>query len=350
MGIVDADAHVFETPETWEYLEPNERKYLPRMVEQVFGNERHGLAGNVWSRYWLIEKCIINAESNINPGIDKARRDLADVDGRVAHMDEMGVDVQVIFPSLFLHPYTRNQDLEYALSRSYNRWMGEIWKKGGGRIRWVVVLPILQMDKVLEELEIARDSGACGILMHGLEQDRLITDPYFYPLYEKASELNLAVCVHAGYNSFAFEQLFRGAGGMIEFRYPVIAAFHGLMMKNIPGMFPNLRWGFLEAGAQWIPMAMQDLAVRYRDLLNQEMPKTLFSDRNVYVTCQVDDDIPYILEYTGEDSLVMGTDYGHHDHAADLDAFGTLREGCGIGADVADKILSANPRSLYALD
>jgi hypothetical protein len=81
MGIVDADAHVFETPETWAYLEEHERKFLPRMVEQVFGNERHGLAGNVWSRYWLIEKCVINAESNINPAIDKARRDLADVAG-----------------------------------------------------------------------------------------------------------------------------------------------------------------------------------------------------------------------------------------------------------------------------
>ena len=48
--------------------------------------------------------------------------------------------------------------------------------------------------------------------------------------------------------------------------------------------------------------------------------------------------------------MVMGTDYGHYDHAADLDAFGALRDDCGIGAEVAEKILSDNPRALYAFD
>ncbi|MDH3241767.1 MAG: amidohydrolase [Alphaproteobacteria bacterium] len=350
MGTIDADAHVFETPATWAHLEESERQFTPRMVKQVYGNERHGLAGNVWSHYWLIDNSVRALESNINVQIDKSQRDLEDVGARVAHMDQMGVDVQVIFPSLFLHPFTRSQAMEYALTRAYNRWMAEIWKKGAGRLRWVAVPPVLQIEKAADELAFARDNGAVGVLMHGLEQDRFLNDPYFFPLFERAGELGLAICVHAGYNSFSYEQIFRGSGGMVEFRFPVVAAFHGLMMKGIPAMFPDVRWGFVEAGAQWVPMVYQDLKVRYRDLLNREISSNLFAESNVFITCQADDDVPYILKYAGEDALVVGTDYGHSDHAADLDAFQAIRDNPDIPDGAAQKILSGNARRLYALD
>jgi predicted TIM-barrel fold metal-dependent hydrolase len=350
MGTIDADAHVFETPETWSHLEEGERQFMPRMVEQVFGDERRGLAGNVWSRYWIIENSVRALESNINVDIDKSQRDLSDVGARIAHMDALGVDVQVIFPSLFLHPFTRGHAMEYALSRSYNRWMAGIWEKGEGRLRWVMVPPVLQIDKTLDEMDFARDHGAVGILMHGLEQDRFLNDPYFYPIYERAGELGLAISVHAGYNSFSYEQIFRGSGGMVEFRFPVVAAFHGLMMKDVPGRFPDVRWGFVEAGAQWVPMVHQDLKVRYRDLLKQDLPDDLFEAKNVFITCQADDDVPYILKYTGENALVIGTDYGHSDHAADIDAFQAIRGNPDIPAGAASKILADNARRLYGLD
>jgi predicted TIM-barrel fold metal-dependent hydrolase len=350
MGSIDADAHVFETPATWSHLEENERQFTPRIVKQVFGNERHGLAGNVWSHYWLVDNSVRALESNINTEIDKSQRDLEDVGARIAHMDELDVDVQVIFPSLFLHPFTRNLAMELALTRSYNRWMADIWQQGQGRLRWVAVPPVLQIDKARDELAFARDHGAVGILMHGIEQERFLSDPYFFPLFEKAGELGLAICVHAGYNSFDYQQIFRGAGGMVEFRFPVVAAFHNLMMKDIPGKFPDVRWGFVEAGAQWVPMVYQDLKVRYRDLLQQNLPDDFFEAKNVFITCQADDDVPYILKYTGENALVIGTDYGHSDHAADLDAFQAIRADSNIPPSAVPKILGENARRLYALD
>lgn len=349
MGMIDADAHVFENPRTWEYLQEDERQFTPRMVEQVYGTDRRGLAGNLWKRYWLIGTKVHGIEGNINVNIDKPLRDLEDIEARVAHMDRLGVDVQVIYPSLFLHPYTKNQRMEYALTRSYNRWMADNWKRGKGRLRWVAVVPTMQIDKAREQIEFAHDNGACGILLHGVELDKMLSDPYFFPLYEKMDELGSAVCVHAGYYGFTFGQVFEGTGGLLQFRYPVIAAFHTLMMQNVPGRFPNIRWGFMEAGCQWVPLAIQDLAVRYRELLDDELPGNLFADRNVYVTCQADDDVPYVLKFTGEDALVVGTDYSHFDHAADMDAFTHLKEKSGVSPDVVEKILSGNPRRLYAL-
>ena len=45
-----------------------------------------------------------------------------------------------------------------------------------------------------------------------------------------------------------------------------------------------------------------------------------------YAACQSDDDLPYVLKYTDEDNMLMGTDYGHHDHAADLEGLRNLQD------------------------
>jgi hypothetical protein len=38
--------------------------------------------------------------------------------------------------------------------------------------------------------------------------------------------------------------------------------------------------------------------------------KDLLSEQNLF-GCQADDDLPYLLQYSGENNLVHGTDYGH---------------------------------------
>ena len=50
-------------------------------------------------------------------------QELRDVKQRLAHMDEMGIDKQVIFPSIWLGCLAENIELEAALARSYNKFM-----------------------------------------------------------------------------------------------------------------------------------------------------------------------------------------------------------------------------------
>jgi hypothetical protein len=45
----------------------------------------------------------------------------------------------------------------------------------------------------------------------------------------------------------------------------------------------------------------------------------------------------------------MGTDYGHHDHAADLEGLRNLETAGGISKEVYRKIVDDNPRAAYAL-
>jgi len=81
-----------------------------------------------------------------------------------------------------------------ALTRSYNRFMAEASGRSNGWLRWVVVPPVESMAESLAELEFGKLHGACGVFLFGIEGQHILSDPYFYPLLEKAATLNLPIC------------------------------------------------------------------------------------------------------------------------------------------------------------
>jgi predicted TIM-barrel fold metal-dependent hydrolase len=109
-----------------------------------------------------------------------------------------------------------------------------------------------------------------------------------------------------------------------------------------------LRIGIIEVSAQWIPYAIHDLA-RRQSRRGKQLSRRLLNDKRVYVTCQTDDDLDYILSYAGEDNLVIGSDYGHSDNASEIEALRKLRTEGKVRSEVIDKILTHNPCALYGL-
>jgi hypothetical protein len=49
-------------------------------------------------------------------------------------MDQLGVNIQVLYPTVFLMPITNRPDSELALCRSYNRWLADICRDGKERL------------------------------------------------------------------------------------------------------------------------------------------------------------------------------------------------------------------------
>ena len=343
---IDSDAHVLENPYTWEFIEAIHKKYTPLIV---YGREeRTATSGNVQKEYWVIDNRLQPKEANV--GLDTAQesREMKDITARLKHMDELKIDVQVLYPTIFLRPLTLNVDCELALTKAYNRWLAEISKKGSGRLPWVVCPPLYSMDKVHAEMEWAKDNGACGIFMRGLEGDRRLSDPYFFPLYRIAEKLDLAVTLHSGNNSFQVYDVFHEEGGFNKAKLTVIGAFHSLVMDGIPEKFPSVRWGFVEVSAQWVPYVLNDLELRFKRR-GKRLPQNPMKALNLYVACQVTDDLPYVLQYAGEDNLVVGTDYGHHDTSTEIEALRLLRTGSKIPAATVDRILGPNARALYGI-
>ena len=121
-----------------------------------------------------------------------------------------------------------------------------------------------------------------------------------------------------------------------------------LILSEISTLFPKLWWGFIEASAQWIPWIHREAARRF-ETAGEELPDSLFEANNISVTCQIDEDLPWILKYAGDNCLMIGTDYGHNDPSADIDAMGLLRAREDIGAVTKERILSQNPSALFGL-
>lgn len=355
MRIIDADAHVLEIDKTWDYMDPSVRQYRPQLVSET-------LASGEVSKSWAIDGRLFNAPypgggkfSMLGPHSDNVAlsddsKFLLDVQARVRHMDELGTDVQILYPTIFLSPISEKPEVEHGVRRSYNRWMADVWAESKGRLRWAAVLPLYDMDEALEELSFAKDNGACGIFMRGVELgDRLLIDEYFYPLYDRLSEMDIPMCIHAGNGSFDIDRIWTPPDATFaRAKFPGVGAFHQLLYTGMMDKFPRLRIGFVELSAQWLPYVIHDLErrVKRRGRVWKEDP---LRDNHIWVACQTNDDHETIMRYVGDDNLMMGTDYGHADTSTEIYALQEFRKHEGLSSDTINKILDDNPVALYSL-
>ena len=97
-----------------------------------------------------------------------------------------------------------------------------------------------------------------------------------------------------------------------------------------------------------MPYVCHDLRYRFRRLGRRLPDKPLAANR-MYVACEVTDDITYILQYAGEDNIVVGTDYGHNDPSAEINVFTLIRNRDDLSAKIITKITDTNARALYGL-
>lgn len=284
----------------------------------------------------------------------RAARELTDVEMRLKHMNELGIEFQVVHNSFWIEQITQRKEVEAALCRSWNQWLADLWKQGQGRLRWSCVIPTLAMDEIAQHMKFAKEHGAVAVCLRPLEGERFITDPYFYPVFEEASRLGLAIAVHIANGNPANCQLLRYfpgtriQNGLALFRVPTVLACYALLMSDLPQRFPLLRWGFIEASAMWLPWIYQE-AARRLEADGKPMPKDVFRNSNIFVSCQTNDDVPWILRYAGDHCLMIGTDYGHTDPASEVNAISVLKESQRISAETKERILWHNPKALYGL-
>ena len=357
MPTIDSDAHVVESERTWDYIDKADQKYRPLIVKP---------RGEGGGEYWYIDgkiRGLVRIVLTAQDVADVARRtgrdmntpqetrEMENVPARLKHMDELGIDIQVLYPTMFIEQIADKPEWEIPISKGYNRWLADIHAQGQGRLRWICVLPLLDMSTALEELKFCAEHGACGVFMRGIEGQRMITDPYFYPLYEEMSRLNLAVGVHVGNaNPYVIDLVsqYNGGGSFWKFRIPVIGAFHSVVMSEVPALFPKLRFHWAEAAAQWIPYVVKDFQRRW-GAINRRLPENPLKEYRQFVSCQTDDDVDYVLKYSGEGNLVIGTDYGHNDQSTEIEALRNLKSQGSITPRQYEKITYDNPKELFGL-
>ncbi len=359
MQIIDADTHLDETEATWEYMREEDLQYKPTTAYPAkLDPSRPPI------RYWMIDgqRHLRFTRDDKRTRTTVETRELLDVPARLRAMDEMGTHVQVIFPSLFIVEVSRRPEVSLALRRSYNRWLADRCAESNGRMRWVCLPPLMTMDEALAELRFAKDHGACGVMKKGdLEAGKWPADPYFFPFYEEAERLDIPICFHTGTGTPDRPSMKEvSLGQFMRSQLSAIHAFHTLVRHDIPGKFPKLRFGIVEANSSWIPYVAYELKRRFKRLgsgstfgtLQYKPQNELLKDNRLYVTCQVDEDLAAIIKVAGEDNLMIGSDYTHADQSMEHDFPRLLQERADQGdvpQSAVKKILYENAKTFYGL-
>lgn len=363
--VVDADTHISESAAMWEGWDPGMLSRRPLLVS---------VPTDTWygrrNAFWLIDNNIVPKPAGkggnllITPSeadVEQARTDIAvgsreltDVPARLRDMDALGVDVQVVYPTLFLVYLTDDADLEVAICHAYNQFLANACSESDGRIRWVVIPPLRSIDASIEALRFGKDHGAVGVFFRGIEGDRTLDQPYFFPVYEEAERLDLPICIHTGAGCPSFSSIFdlsRNSTFAHGRMLPLIA-FRDLIANKIPAQFPTLRFAFIEAAASWLPYLLHALrrTQRLRTANADGFGPALFQENRIYIACEADEDIPYLARYIGEDNLVIGSDYGHQDPSEERQHVATMVDRADLPGQLTEKILGTNARALYGLN
>jgi predicted TIM-barrel fold metal-dependent hydrolase len=361
MKVIDVDTHSIEPASVWDYLANSEQEHKPSILKKLSGSKvKAHFSGPNTENFWVIDNYlygmhdadVIVAASNGELSVGAITLD--DVDARLANMDKQKVDVQIIFSSLFLNIRIADSKAELALTRAFNRWMMERCQAAGGRLRWVMVPSLKNPEETIKDMKWARENGAAGVLFRGIEGNRFLDHQTFDPIYAKATDLDMAICVHIGHGSPAFESIEQRDGAPFNRFISDNAnyfAFSTLICSELPEKFPDLRFGFFESGSSWVFAAIQTalhLRLRPDDLMALAQEK--ITKHNFYITCELHENLPYIVNYTGADNLVIGSDYGHpHDIADTIFYRQALEKRTDIDENLRNKLTKDNCNSLFRL-
>jgi predicted TIM-barrel fold metal-dependent hydrolase len=377
MPVVDADGHVIE-PEAMFAELPKE--FYPRRPILVFmptDTLREDFNG-----CWILEGktyptmggrgrttfFIPGDERSKKMDVSLGSQTLADVDARVADLDRFHIDIQVVFPTMFLVSVAEDVKLEGALFQAYNTYVGRACAKSNGRVRWVALVPFRDPELAVQEVRRVKELGAVGIFTMGMVWDRTLADPAFFPIYEQATALDLPICVHLGWASPQLTNLFVDSHAFFcSATIPVMWGFMYTMGSGLLNRFPKLRIGFLESGSEWVPYAIKQLRRRVKppsvirgearrptfgtgiDREYYRDPEELFCSGRAFVNCEGDEDVGYLLKHLGEDALMCSSDFPHGDPSAEENYVSRWRERTDIPERVKEKVLGGNAARFFGL-
>ncbi len=372
MIVIDADAHVEESPATFAdaYLDPAFRKRRPQVVNSE---------GRL---YWRVEDRIYprlfgrGCHNMGTPAHHEGQRsfytaskpesiesiEISRPEARLKDMADEDLGVQVIYPSFFLvHPLVDDPDLGAALCGSYNRWLADA-TGSTDQLHWAAVVDLDNVPASVAQVHEAKRLGAVAVMILGTVGERTLDHASLFPFYEALAEEDLTLAVHVGWScpplSNMYDHLYPGT--IIPFLVPLLMGFTAMITGGVLDRFPTLRVAFLEAGCLWVHFLMDRLEHRFgfTNRFGKSIPEAApraavspaeyMSRGNLFLSTEVEDPLlPQVLDLVGEDRVVFGSDMPHGDR--DRFAVRAFRERRDLSDSAKEKILNANPKRLYGI-
>jgi len=339
--ILDSDIHVIEPGDLFEnYLEDPFRSNIPRTERsELTGFDTWLIPGNrvfpPWIKWpeFIAANDTLLATKSATPEQVAAFETGFDAKTTLAAMDLEGVDVAALLRTLggMWVIGTDGLEPEYAavLCRAYNNWLHDYCAGDPARLKGVAILPLQAIDLAIEEARrVVNDLGFVGVTVHCEPVDgRLLYDAAVEPLWDEIERLGVAACLHGTSTAPGIEDVSRKflrhpAGRTlthaISFPTQMMGAMSGLILSGVLERHPAMRMAFLEANCSWLPWLLyrlDDQQKKYTDSPLSLAPSEYFK-RQCFISMEVDEDLASgVIEYMGDDHLVLSTDYPHPDSA-----------------------------------
>jgi predicted TIM-barrel fold metal-dependent hydrolase len=369
LRVVDADSHVMEVEETWDYLEPEFAARRPQVVQTAVNAQ-----GSPVDAFWLVDGQIqprllgpgatftgtpITSTFGRNKPFSLGSQAITDVGARLRDMDQAGIDVQVLFPTVFLVGLAEDPRLEAALMHSYNTWMAGIARQAPERLKWMAVMPMRAVDQAVAEAARARELGAVGVATYGTAGARMFHEPEFDPFWATVEQQELPVGVHTGWSHPGLTESGTSyyPGVIVGFTFPVLMGYFSFLGGGILDRFPGLRVGFFEAGADWLPYLTQRMDQYWLASSwlapghprSARTPSEYLAAGRVYVTCEGEERLlPQVLEFIGEEHVMISGDMPHLEARDSVVA--EIQERTDLSAAVKAKLLSTNAAEFFRIE
>jgi predicted TIM-barrel fold metal-dependent hydrolase len=276
--------------------------------------------------------------------------------GRIAAMDEQGVDLQVLSLAPPGAQGVTAADA-VALSRDANDAAAEVVSADPARFRAMATLPLQDPSAAAAELDRAAGIGLTGAMVHGRTGDVLLDDPRFDDLWSVAERLGQPVFIHPQIPPRSVRDAsYSGLGDLADLALSTFAwgwhleagtAALRLMGRGVLDRHPNLRlilghWG--ELLLFWHQRA--DGLARAAHL---DRSITEYLQQNVWITASGMLDpamLAHALSITSPDRILFSTDYPFQNPTShEIDAFLEVLP----DATAREAFASGNARQLFAI-
>jgi predicted TIM-barrel fold metal-dependent hydrolase len=319
---IDADGHVYETPEMWaKYFEEPYKSRAPRIIRDSWGNERYLIEGKIGpcDAYMLRDFGDVSQIGTTRPGGIEPSLRLGD-------MDNEGIESAILFGTVAATALAV-EDIGFgaAMCRAYNNWLADYCSCDPQRLKGVSVVPFQDVDEAIKELKRGQKLGFVGVEIPPNAAGKNLDDPYFEPFFAEAERLSIPICIHetlqvlseiphGDRNRDMFALVHAGT-----FAINYMNALGRIIYGGLLDRHPNLRVAFLESGASWVPYWMERLDKYAEALANtlpdlKKAPHEYIRSEQLYFAIEPDEALfPQVVEILGEDRLLYASDYPHWD-------------------------------------
>ena len=270
---------------------------------------------------------------------------------RLKHMDEAGVEVQILSSSPLM-PTCATPEAATHAARFINDLLADLSTTHPDRFRFVATLPMLHPDAALAEIDRVDGSDhQVGFAMTTSTAGKVLTDPLFLPVWQELDRRKACVVLHpAGVNACSpllSDDLTWPVGSPIEDSVAVVQ----LIANSYPGGFPGVTIVNAHFGGV-LPMVVNrlDRQLPHADPGLVESPSAAVG-RMFYDTVG-QGSVPALqaaIAALGAERLLLGTDFPYQKDAAYVSAIDYVRA-ADLDATTKAGVLGDTARRLFSLD